>query len=48
MFLFTATLGTLTCLGGYLFPALRNVEHDLPDADPAPVGDLAFNTVAGV
>jgi DHA3 family macrolide efflux protein-like MFS transporter len=31
IFLGTATFGTLACLGGYLFPALRNVETDLPD-----------------
>lgn len=32
MFLFTCALGTLTCLAGYLSPALRNVERDLLDA----------------
>jgi DHA3 family macrolide efflux protein-like MFS transporter len=47
MFLFTATLGTVTCLGGYLFAPLRNVERDLPDAEHAPVGDLAFSAVTG-
>ncbi|MBE0698109.1 MAG: MFS transporter, partial [Anaerolineaceae bacterium] len=31
MFLFTCVVGTLACLVGYLFPALRNVERDLPD-----------------
>jgi MFS transporter, DHA3 family, macrolide efflux protein len=31
MFLFTCVVGTLVCLAGYLFPALRNVEQDLPD-----------------
>jgi MFS transporter, DHA3 family, macrolide efflux protein len=31
MFLFTCVIGTLVCLSGYLFPALRNVEKDLPD-----------------
>jgi MFS transporter, DHA3 family, macrolide efflux protein len=31
MFVCTAVLGTIVCLGGYLFPALRNVETDLPD-----------------
>jgi hypothetical protein len=33
MFLLTGLGGTLTGLGGYLFPALRNVESDLPDYD---------------
>lgn len=36
MFLCTAILGGLTCLGGYLWPALRNVERDIPDANAAP------------
>lgn len=31
MFMCTAVLGAIVCLGGYLFPALRNVETDLPD-----------------
>jgi MFS transporter, DHA3 family, macrolide efflux protein len=31
MFLITCAVGTLVCLAGYLFPALRNVEKDLPD-----------------
>ncbi|MBN1564382.1 MAG: MFS transporter [Anaerolineae bacterium] len=33
MFLGTATLGFVSCMSGYLWPALRNVESDLPDAD---------------
>ena len=28
-----ATLGSLTSLLAYLFPAVRNVERDLPDFD---------------
>jgi MFS transporter, DHA3 family, macrolide efflux protein len=47
MFLFTAVGGTLVCFGGYLFPAIRNVEDDIPDHMPdllpsleaAPAGD---------
>jgi MFS family permease len=35
MFLGTATLGSLLSLLAYLFPALRNVERDLPDFDAA-------------
>ncbi len=31
MFICTFIIGTAICLGGYLFPALRNVERDLPD-----------------
>lgn len=31
MFVCTSALGAAVCLGGYLFPALRNVETDLPD-----------------
>jgi DHA3 family macrolide efflux protein-like MFS transporter len=34
MFLFTALLGATACFGGYLFPAVRNVEADLPDHEP--------------
>ncbi len=33
MFLFTFITGTLTGFSGYLFPAIRNVESDLPDHD---------------
>ncbi len=33
MFLFTGVTGTLLHLGGYLVPALRHVEADLPDHD---------------
>jgi len=33
MFICTGIGGTLTGFGGYLFPALRNVERDLPDFD---------------
>jgi MFS family permease len=35
MFLCTCVMGTAVCLGGYLSPALRNVERDLPDHDGA-------------
>lgn len=42
MFLFTALLGSGGTLAGYLFPALRNVETDLPDwGDPARGAALA-------
>lgn len=37
MFLCTAVMGTVFSLSGYLFPALRNVQDDLPDYEPAPV-----------
>lgn len=37
MFLSTATLGCLMSLSGYLFPAIRNVETELPDHDFDPV-----------
>ena len=33
MFLFTAIGGMLISLSGYLFPAIRHVEHDLLDFD---------------
>ena len=33
MFVGTATLGSLTSLLAYLFPAVRHVERDLPDFD---------------
>jgi len=33
MFIITGFFGVVTGFGGYLFPALRNVERDLPDAD---------------
>lgn len=33
MFLFTAIGGMVICLSGYLLPAIRNVEKDLPDYD---------------
>jgi len=36
MFLGTAVMGTLLCLSGYLIPAVRNVEGDLPDHDAEP------------
>ncbi len=36
IFIFTATFGMLISLSGYLIPALRNVEEDLPDYDEAP------------
>lgn len=35
MFLGTAVLGCAFSLGGYLFPAVRRVENDLPDYDRA-------------
>jgi len=36
MFIFTGVIGSLLSAGGYLFPALRHVEDDLPDHDHAP------------
>jgi hypothetical protein len=33
LFIATALLGSTVCFGGYLFPALRNVEDDLADHD---------------
>ena len=33
MFVGTALLGATVSLGGYLLPAVRNVERDLPDHD---------------
>ena len=33
MFVGTAIGGALISFGGYLFPALRNVEKELPDHD---------------
>ncbi len=36
MFVTTGILGTLIGLGGYAFPAVRNVEDILPDHDAAP------------
>ena len=33
MFVGTAVLGAAICISGYLFPAIRNVETDLPDFD---------------
>jgi MFS family permease len=36
MFLCTCVMGTAICLGGYLFPSVRNVERDLPDHDVSP------------
>lgn len=35
MFLLTALFGASSCLAGYLFPALRDVERDLPDFERA-------------
>lgn len=37
MFIITGVGGVLTGFGGYFFPALRNVEEDLPDHDALPV-----------
>jgi DHA3 family macrolide efflux protein-like MFS transporter len=36
MFIFTGVIGSLLSAGGYLFPALRHVEDDLPDHDHEP------------
>ncbi|HZW03821.1 MAG TPA: MFS transporter, partial [Anaerolineaceae bacterium] len=36
MFVGTSLLGTLICLTGYLIPAVRRVEKDLPDAERQP------------
>lgn len=36
MFVGTAVLGSMVCLAGYLFPAVRNIEDDLADHDVAP------------
>jgi MFS family permease len=47
MFVCTAIFGTLSCLGGYLFPALRNVEQDLPDYDAVFDGHLIPDAVIG-
>lgn len=33
LFVATALLGSMVCFGGYLFPALRNLEDDLADHD---------------
>ena len=33
LFIATALLGSIVCFGGYLFPALRNLEDDLADHD---------------
>jgi hypothetical protein len=41
MFLGTATLGCLMSLSGYLFPAIRNIETDLPDHGYDPVLEMA-------
>lgn len=41
MFLGTATFGFLISLSGYLFPAVRNIESDLPDHDYRPMLDEA-------
>ena len=37
VFLFTALGGAIISLSGYLSPALRNIERDLPDYEPEPV-----------
>jgi DHA3 family macrolide efflux protein-like MFS transporter len=44
MFMMTAVLGTLACLGGYLFPPLRNVD-DLPDVAGEAVADVPVGAV---
>lgn len=38
MFLCTSIIGTVVCLSGYWFPAIRNVESALPDYDAPPAG----------
>lgn len=35
IFICTSICGCVSCLGAYLFPALRNVERDLPDYVPS-------------
>jgi len=37
MFVCTAIIGATVSLGGYLIPAVRRVEHDLPDHDEAEI-----------
>jgi DHA3 family macrolide efflux protein-like MFS transporter len=37
MFVITGAFGVLVALGGYLSPAVRNVEELVPDHDPVPV-----------
>lgn len=44
IFLFTAFGGALISLSGYLIPALRNVETDLPSYDAAAADDLAVES----
>jgi MFS transporter, DHA3 family, macrolide efflux protein len=39
IFIMTGLLGTAICFGGYLFPAVRNVENDLPDHDQITLSD---------
>lgn len=41
MFVGTAILGALMSFGGYLFPAIRNVEQALPDHDEGAAGETA-------
>ena len=45
MFACTAILGTLMSLSGYLFPAIRRVEDDLPDYDEPEGLAYEFNTI---
>lgn len=42
IFIGTATCGALISLSGYLIPALRHVETDLPDHDTARISDPAL------
>ncbi|HLV37758.1 MAG TPA: MFS transporter, partial [Spirillospora sp.] len=42
IFIGTATCGALISLSGYLIPALRRVETDLPDHDMARISDPAL------
>lgn len=48
MFLGTAVLGAVVCFGGYLFPAVRRVEIDLPDHnfEPANLSSEAVPEIA--
>lgn len=46
MFVVVSILGGAVCLAGYLFPAVRNVEDDLPDFEMEAGEDLTGNMVA--
>ncbi len=45
MFVFTAVLGMTISFAGYLFPAIRNVEDDLPDVT-APIDTVDVEAIA--